>query len=73
MIMVPTTDVKRFGNWYSLVVGDTTYNVLIQSNFDVSSIIVFDEDLTLIENGTILMDIEKIMENMDWKYDMLSK
>ena len=76
MIMLPIVDVKRIGNWYSVVVGDTPYNVLIQKEpksviCDVSSVIVFDEDFTLVENGTILMDIEKIMGKMDWKYDML--
>ena len=78
MIMLPIVDVKRIGNWYSVVVGDTTYNVLIQKEpksviCDVSSVIVFDEDFTLVENGTILMDIEKVMSNMDWKYDMLDE
>jgi len=65
-------DVKRIGNWYSLVVNETTYNVLIQSNFDVSSVIVFDEDFKIVENHDLLKDVETIMSKMDWKYDTLN-
>lgn len=76
MIMLPIVDVKRIGNWYSVVVGDTTYNVLIQKEpksvvCEVSSIIVFDEDFNVILKPSLLNDIEKIMGKMDWKYDML--
>jgi hypothetical protein len=74
--MLPIVDVKRIGNWYSVVVGDTTYNVLIQKEpksvvCEVSSIIVFDEDFNVILKPSLLNDIEKIMGKMDWKYDML--
>jgi hypothetical protein len=69
-------DVKRVGNWYSILVNERTYNVLIQKEpnkvtCDVSSIIVFDEDFTLVENKTTIGEIETIMSKMDWKYDML--
>jgi hypothetical protein len=74
--MIPSVDVKRIGNWYSVVVGDTTYNVLIQKEpnkvtCEPSSIIVFDEDFKEVDNPSVYDDMMMIFKKVDYKYDML--
>lgn len=80
------TQVKRVGNWYKVSINGVGYNVLIQKEpnsivCDLSSIIVFDEELNFIDSTptflgggfTIFQHIENVMEKMDWKYDMVDE
>jgi hypothetical protein len=72
---------QRTGNWYNIELDNTNYNVLIQKYKDStycesSSVIVFDENLKWIEprvDEKIYETIEKIMEKVDWKYDMVDE
>ncbi len=68
--------VKRIGNWYSVELNNVIYNVFIQKDLntikcDPTSIIVFDENLNKVDDFTKWNEIERIMEEMDWKYDMI--
>jgi hypothetical protein len=67
---------KRIGNWYSVVVNDVEYNVVIQREknsilCEPSSIIVFDEDFKEINTPSVIDDMITLFERVDWKYDML--
>jgi hypothetical protein len=72
---------NRTGNWYTIELDNTIYNVLIQkykdSNYcESSSVIIFDENLKWIEpivDEKIYEKMEKIMERVDWKYDMVDE
>ena len=73
---------KRVGNWYSLTIGNTKYNVIIQKssnsfNCEPSSIIVYDEDNQYIspirDRKKIYDKIESIMEKVDFKYDVVDE
>lgn len=73
---------KRVGNWYSLKIGNTKYNVIIQkspNSYDCepSSIIVFDEDNKYIspirDRKKIYDKIESIMNKVDFKYDEIDE
>jgi hypothetical protein len=70
------TNFKRIGNWYSVVVNDVEYNVVIQREknsilCEPSSIIVFDEDFKEVFTPSVLDDIITLFERVDWKYDMV--
>lgn len=74
---------KRTGNWYSIKVDNTKYNVIIQKgrnsyNCEPSSIIVFDENLVLIEphkskRRNLYDEIEEVMNKVDFKYDIIDE
>jgi hypothetical protein len=69
---------ERIGNWYSVGFENETYNVLIQKEdkkilCDPSSILVFNEDFDKVDDPEIYEGIEKIMERVDWKYDMVDE
>lgn len=73
---------KRVGNWYTLEIDNTKYNVIIQKdsnsfNCDSSSIIVFNEELKLVspnpDRKKIYDKIESIMEKVDFKYDEIDE
>jgi len=68
--------VKRVGNWYGIEMNNLVYNVLIQKDpksviCEPSSILVFDETFNKVEDYSIWNDIERIMNEMDWKNDMV--
>jgi hypothetical protein len=68
--------VKRVGNWYEVELNNVFYNVVIQKDprtiiCEPSSILVFDEGFNKVEDYSIWDDIERIMDEMDWKYDMV--
>ena len=70
------TNFKRIGNWYSVTINDTEYNVVIQREknsiiCEPSSIIVFDEDFKEVNTPSVIDDIITLFERVDWKYDML--
>ena len=70
------TNFKRIGNWYSVVVNDVEYNVVIQREknsilCEPSSIIVFDEDFKEVFTPSVLDDIITLFGRVDWKYDMV--
>ena len=70
------TNFKRIGNWYSVVVNDVEYNVVIQREknsilCEPSSIIVFDEDFKEVFTPSVLDDIITLFERVDYKYDMV--
>lgn len=84
----PNTEVdefKRVGNWYTLEIDNTKYNVIIQKdsnsfNCDSSSIIVFNdfvEDIKYIspvrDRKNIYDKIETIMDKVDFKYDVVDE
>jgi hypothetical protein len=63
---------QRVGNWYNV----DEYNVLVVKETDTyfcdpSSILVFDEMFNRVEDSKVYKKIEKVMEKMDWKYDMV--
>jgi hypothetical protein len=67
---------KRIGNWYSVVVNDVEYNVVIQREknsilCEPSSIIVFDEDFKEVNTPSVIDDMITLFGRVDWKYDML--
>ena len=67
-------NLQRVGNWYN--VGE--YNVVVVKEKDTyfcdpSSILVFDEMFNRVENPEVYEKIEKVMEKMDWKYDMVDE
>ena len=67
---------KRIGNWYSVVVNDVEYNVIIQREknsvlCEPSSIIVFDYNFKEVVTPSVIDDIITLFERVDWKYDML--
>ena len=76
---------KRVGNWYTLEIDNTKYNVIIQKdsnsfNCDSSSIIVFNdfvEDIKYIspvrDRKNIYDKIETIMDKVDFKYDVVDE
>ena len=72
---------KRVGNWYTLEIDNTKYNVIIQKssnsfNCEPSSIIVYDEDnqyISPINTGKIYDKIESIMDKVDFKYDVIDE
>lgn len=73
---------KRVGNWYSVQVDNTKYNVIIQkerNSFDCepSSVIIFDEEHKLVsphpDRKNIYDKIESIMNNVDFKYDLIDE
>ncbi len=76
---------KRVGNWYTLEIDNTKYNVIIQKdsnsfNCDSSSIIVFNdfvEDIKYIspvrDRKKIYDKIESIMNKVDFKYDEIDE
>jgi len=70
------TNFKRIGNWYSVVVNDIEYNVIIQREknsilCEPSSIIVFDEDFKEVNTPSVIDDIITLFERVDYKYDMV--
>jgi hypothetical protein len=70
------TNFKRIGNWYSVVVNDVEYNVVIQREknsilCEPSSIIVFDEDFKEVNTPSVIDDIITLFERVDFKYDMV--
>jgi hypothetical protein len=65
---------QRIGNWYIV----DEYNVLLQKETntyfcDTSSILVFDDEFNRVEDPKVYEKIEKVMEKMDWKYDMVDE
>ena len=73
---------KRVGNWYSIEVGNTKYNVIIQKESnsftcEPSSVIIFDEKLKLVspnpDRKNIYDKIESIMNKVDFKYDLIDE
>ena len=73
---------NRTGNWYTIKLDDTNYNVLIQKEpnsifCEPSSVIIFDENLQWVEphkNKKNIYDIvEDMMNKVDWKYDMVDE
>jgi hypothetical protein len=73
---------KRVGNWYIIEMDNTKYNVIIQKEpnsiiCEPSSVIIFDENLKLIEphkdKKNIYDIVEDIMNQVDWKYDMVDE
>lgn len=65
---------RRIGNWY--IVGD--YSVLIQKEknsifCDTSSILIFDYEFNRVTDPEVYRKMEKIMERVDWKYDMVDE
>lgn len=65
-------NLQRVGNWYNV----DEYNVLVVKETDTyfcdpSSILVFDEMFNRVEDSKVYEKIEKVMEKMDWKYDMV--
>ena len=73
---------KRVGNWYTLEIDNTKYNVIIQKssnsfNCEPSSIIVYDEDNQYIspirDRKKIYDKIESIMNKVDFKYDEIDE
>lgn len=70
--------ITRIGNWYSVELNDTTYNVLVQKEqnritCDPSSILVFDELMDKVNVSEVWDVIQGLMERMDWKYDMVDE
>jgi hypothetical protein len=73
------TNFKRIGNWYSVVVKGVEYNVIIQKDHnkvtcDASSIIILDENfepINVLAYWGTYTEIQKIFENVDYKYDMV--
>jgi hypothetical protein len=70
------TNLQRIGNWYSVTINDTNYNVLIQKDdnkvtCEPSSIIVFDEDFKEVDKPSVYDDMISIFEKVDFKYDMI--
>jgi len=69
---------KRIGNWYSVNVNGTDYNVIIQKDHnkvtcDTSSIIVFDENFKEVDTPSVIDDIMTIFEKVDYKYDLVDE
>jgi len=69
---------KRIGNWYSVNVKGTDYNVLIQKDHnkvtcEPSSIIVFDENFKEVDTPSVIDDMMTIFEKVDYKYDMVDE
>ena len=65
-------NLQRVGNWYN--VGE--YNVVVVKETDTyfcdpNSILVFDEMFNRVEDPKVYEKIEKIMEKVDWKYDVV--
>jgi hypothetical protein len=63
---------QRVGNWYNV----GKYNVVVVKETDTyfcdpSSILVFDKMFNRVEDSKVYDKIEKVMEKMDWKYDMV--
>jgi hypothetical protein len=72
------TNFKRIGNWYSVVVNDIEYNVIIQREknsilCEPSSIIVFDEDFKEVFTLSVIDDIITLFKRVDYKYDMVDE
>lgn len=70
---------ERVGNWYNVKIDDVIYEVLVQKEddhtvlCDPSSIIVFErETFKLINDGELYDKIQSVMEDVDWKYDLLN-
>jgi uncharacterized protein YciU (UPF0263 family) len=70
---------ERVGNWYNVKVDGIIYEVLIQKEddhtvlCDPSSIIVFDKTFKVVGDSELYDKIQKIMENVDWKYDVVEE
>ena len=67
-------NLQRVGNWYN--VGE--YNVVVVKETDTyfcdpNSILVFDEMFNRVEDPKVYEKIEKIMEKVDWKYDVVDE
>lgn len=67
-------EVRRMGNWYDV----DGYNVVIIKEKDSfycepDSILVFDGMFKLVKDEKVNDKIEKLMEKMDWKYDMIDE
>jgi hypothetical protein len=72
------TNLQRIGNWYSVTINNTEYNVLIQKDenkvtCEPSSIIVFDEDFKEVNTPSVLDDMITLFHKVDFKYDMVDE
>jgi hypothetical protein len=73
------TNFIRVGNWYNVNVDGTTYEVLIQkegdhtTSCDPSSILVFDKTFKILNDSELYDKIQKIMERVDWEYDIVDE
>ena len=72
------TNLKRIGNWYSVTMNDTEYNVLIQKDenkvtCEPSSIIVLDEEFKEVYSPSVLDDMISLFRKVDFKYDMVDE
>jgi hypothetical protein len=70
--------VKRVGNWYKVSINEKEFDVLIQKNemsnvCDPSSIIVLDENFSMVHDPNVIEKIERVMGSMDWKYDVINE